>query len=318
MSHAAHALMASSSTAACGVLAGGLAFAGAWGVPFAWPELAQAQQPVTRPEIAPGTGGQEMALQGVGVDERFDATLPADATFRDHEGNTVRLGDIVDGSRPTVLHFVYYSCATVCDLAMNNVATLLTQQPWTVGTDFDVITISMDPHDTTSDASAARGRLLGRYGRTEAERGWHFLVGDEDQIRRLADAVGYRFRWDEATHQFAHPAVLMVLQDSGAVARYLYGLEVPSDDLRLALLEASQNRSMTTSERVLSFCFQYDQHDGRYVVAAWRVMRAGGALTVLLLGGFLGTSWLRERRRSAKAAPGNLPPSTSASTVTRG
>jgi protein SCO1/2 len=197
-----------------------------------------------------------------------------------------------------VLQFVYYSCATVCDLAMNNVASTLTQQPWTVGVDFDVITVSMDPHDTVADAAAARGRLLGRYGRTEAERGWHFLLGDEEQIARLADAVGYRFRWDEVSHQFAHPAVLMVLQDSGAVARYLYGLEVPADDLRLGLLEASQNRWMTTTERVLTFCFRYDQHDGRYVLAAWNIMRAGGALTVLLLGGFLTTYWLRERRRT--------------------
>jgi protein SCO1/2 len=296
MSH--HWLATTRSTA---VLAGGLAFAGAWGTAFD----VDAQQPVTRPEIAPGTGGREQALQGIGVDERFDARVPMEATFRDHEGHVVRLGDIVDGTRPVVLHFVYYSCATVCDLAMNNVATTLTQQQWTVGTDFDVITISMDPRDTVSDAAAARGRLLGRYGRTEAEHGWHFLVGDEDEIARLADAVGYRFRWDEPSQQYLHPAVLIVLQDSGAVARYLYGLEIPSADLRLGLLEASQNRWMTTTERVLTFCFRYDQHDGRYVLVAWNVMRLGGALTVALLGGFLGTYWLRERRRARKIASGS-------------
>ncbi len=294
---AAHALVPSSSTGR--LLVGGLAFAGAWGMPFAVPTRGEAQQPVTRPEIAPGTGGREMALQGVGVDERFDGALPRDATFRDHEGHEVRLGDIVTGARPAVLHFVYYSCATVCDLAMTNVATVLTQQPWTVGTDFDVITVSMDPRDRPADAAAARGRLLGRYGRTEAEQGWHFLVGDATQIQRLADAVGYHFRYDEVTEQYAHPAVLMVLQESGAVARYLYGLEIPADDLRLGLLEAAQNRSMSTSERVLSFCFRYDQHDGRYVLAAWSIMRTGGALTILLLGGFLATHWLRERRRGA-------------------
>lgn len=296
MSFCAHTLVPSSSTA---VLAGGLVFAGAWAVPFFAPSETAAQQPITRPEIAPGTGGQEMALQGVGVDERFDSAVPRDATFRDHAGNPIRIGDIVDGNRPVVLHFVYYSCATVCDLAMNSVAEVLARQPWTIGVDYDVITLSMDPHDTPADASAARGRLLGRYARTEAEHGWHFLVGDADQIQRVADAVGYRFRWDEPTHQFAHPAVVIVLQDSGAVARYLYGIDVPADDMRLALLEASQNRSMTTTERVLSFCFTYSQHDGRYVLAAWNVMRAGGVLTMLVLGGFLVTYWVRERRRSA-------------------
>lgn len=315
MSLAAHALIPSSSTAR--VLAGGLAFAGACAVPFAWPDTLEAQQPVTRPEIAPGTGGQEMALQGVGVDERFDGSLPRDATFRDHEGHEVSLGTVVTGDRPVILHFVYYSCATVCDLAMNDVARVLTQQPWTVGVDFDVVTISMDPRDTPSDAARARGRLLGRYGRTEAEQGWHFLVGDETQIRRLADAVGYRYRWDEPTQQFAHPAVVMILQSSGAVARYLYGIELQSEDVRLGLLEASQNRSLTTTERVLSFCYQYSQHDGRYVIAAWRIMRGGGALTVLLLGGFLGTYWLRERRRAA-AAPGENRPSSTTASAPRG
>ena len=298
MMFAAHTLVPSSSTA---VLAGGLAFAGAWAVPFFAPTAAFAQQPVTRPEIAPGTGGQEMALQGVGVDERFDSSIPRDATFRDHAGNVVRIGDIVQGNRPVVLQFVYYSCATVCDLAMNAVAEVLREQPWTIGVDYDVITISMDPNDAPSAASAARGRLLGRYGRTEAEQGWHFLVGDADQIQRVADSVGYGFRWDELTHQFAHPAVLMILQDSGAVARYLYGIDVPADDVRLGLLEASQNRSMTTTERVLQFCFTYSQHDGRYVLAAWNVMRAGGVLTMLVLGGFLVTYWVRERRRAAAA-----------------
>ncbi len=301
MTFASPTLVPSSSTA---MLAGGLAFAGAWGVPSFVPSFgpsrAEAQQPATRPDIAPGTGGREMALQGVGVDERFDSPVPRDATFRDHEGRTVSIGDIVDGTRPVVLHFVYYSCATVCDLAMNNVATVLTQQPWTVGVDFDVITVSMDPHDAPSDAAAARGRLLGRYGRTEAERGWHFLVGDEDQIHRLAESVGYRYRWDDATSQFAHPGVLMILQSSGAVARYLYGLELPADDVRLGLLEASRDRSLTTTEHVLMFCFQYSEHDSRYVLAAENIMRAGGALTVLLLGTFLGTYWLRERRRSTR------------------
>lgn len=308
----AHTLASSSSTA---VLAGGLAFAGAWASPFAT-TLVEAQQPVTRPAIAPGTGGREMALQGVGVDERFDAALPRDATFQDHDGHTVRLGDLVTGNRPVVLHFVYYSCATVCDLAMNNVAQVLTQQPWTVGVDFDVLTVSMDPHDRPSDAAAARGRLLGRYGRTEAEQGWHFLVGDEANIGALAEAVGYRFRYDAATQQFAHPAVLMILQDSGSVGRYLYGLEVPADDVRLGLLEAAQNHSMTTSERILTFCYRYDQHDGRYVLAAWTIMRTGGALTVLFLGGFLGTYWLRERRRTrAQTASSPRPTSSPASSA---
>lgn len=287
-----------------------LAFAGMAGAS----SVVRAQAPL-RPEIPPGTGGEQMALRGVGVDERFDSAIPRDARFRDHEGRSVSLGDFLDGDRPVILQFVYHSCATVCDMSMNNVATALTQQPWTIGVEYDVITLSMDPHDTPEVAAAARGRLLGRYGRSEAADGWHFLVGDEDEILRVADAVGYRFRWDEPTQQYAHPAVLMILQSSGRVARYLYGLEFASNDVRLALLEGADDRSITTVERVMSFCFRYDQHDSRYVLAAWNLMRAGGVLTMALLFGGLAFLWRREIKKSRSAKPSSVSTDTKTSTV---
>lgn len=263
----------------------------------------RAQAPL-RPEIPPGTGGQQMALRGIGVDERFDSAVPRDARFRDHEGRVVTLGDFLDGQRPVILQLVYHSCATVCDLSMNNLAAVLTQQPWTVGVEYDVVTLSMDPHDTPEVAAAARGRLLGRYARPEAAAGWHFLVGDEDEILRVADSIGYHFRWDEPSQQFAHPAVLMILQSSGRVARYLYGLEFASNDVRLALLEGADDRSITTVERVMQFCFRYDAHDSRYVLAAWNLMRAGGVLTMAVLFGGLGLLWRRELRKSRAASSG--------------
>lgn len=293
-----------------------LAFAGMAGAS----SVVRAQAPL-RPDIPAGTGGEQMALRGIGVDESFDSAVPRDARFRDHEGNSVTLGDFIDGQRPVILQFVYHSCATVCDLSMNNLATALTQQPWTVGVEYDVITLSMDPHDTPAVAAAARGRLIGRYGRPEAARGWHFLVGDEDQILRVADAVGYRFRWDAPTQQYAHPAVLMILQSSGRVARYLHGIEFVPNDIRLALIEGADDRSITTAERVLSYCFRYDAHDSRYVLAAWNLMRAGGVLTMVLLFGGLAVLWRREVKKGRIAAAGaadesKLANATKASTVT--
>jgi protein SCO1/2 len=277
-----------------------LAFAGMAGASG----IARAQAPL-RPEIPPGTGGEQMALRDVGVDERFDSAVPRDARFRDHEGRTVTLGDFLDGQRPVILQFVYHSCATVCDMSMNNVAAVLTQQPWTIGVEYDVITLSMDPHDTPAVAAAARGRLLGRYGREEAATGWHFLVGDEDEILRVADAVGYHFRWDAPTQQFAHPATLMILQSSGRVARYLYGIDFAPNDVRLALLEGADDRSITTAERVMQFCFRYDAHDSRYVLAAWNLMRAGGVLTMTLLFGGLALLWRREMKKGRSSSTGS-------------
>lgn len=259
-----------------------------------------------------------MALRGVGVDERFDSAIPRDARFRDHEDRAVTLGDFLDGDRPVILQFVYHSCATVCDMSMNNLAAVLTQQPWTVGVEYDVITLSMDPHDTPEVAAAARGRLLGRYGRDEAAQGWHFLVGTEDEILRVADAVGYHFRWDAPTQQYAHPAVLMILQSSGRVARYLYGIEFVANDVRLALIEGQDDRFITTAEQVLSFCFRYDAHDSRYVLAAWNLMRAGGVLTMFVLGGGLAVLWRRELKKSRAAVAASANTTKTSTAAARG
>jgi protein SCO1 len=273
------------------------------------PSGAAAQPSVLDPEIPAGTGGEEMLLAGVGVDETFDRSVPADATFLDHEGRAVRLGDVVDGSRPVLLHFVYYGCAIICENAINALAQTLAEQPWTVGMEYDVVTISMDPHDGPAEAASARGRVLGRYGRSEAERGWHFLTGTQAEIARVADAVGYHFRWDEPTQQFAHPAVVTLIAPSGRPARYLYGLELSSNDVRIGLLEAAEGATvMSPVEQALLFCFRWDRHESRYVLWAGNVMRAGGVLTVLLLGGFLFVYWRRERRasRSTTIAPATL------------
>ncbi len=257
-----------------------------------------------RPVIPAGTGGAEQILQEVGVDQSYETPIPLDATFRDHEGNTVTLGSLWHSDRPALLQFVYYSCATVCDVALNATASVLVQQPRTVGVDVDVYTISMDPRDTPRAASDARGRILGRYGRAEAAQGWHFLVGDEQQIARVAQAVGYRFRWDESSQQFAHPGVLMVLRAGEAprVGRYLFGIEHTSNDVRMGLAEAADGRTLDPVESALLYCFRFDAHEGRYVVAAWRVMRVGGGLTLLLVLGVLAGFWRRElRARSAES-----------------
>lgn len=291
----------------------------------ALPAPAVAQPSVVRPEIPPGTGGEEMLLAGVGVDETFDRAVPADASFLDHDGRAVRLGDIVDGTRPVLLHFVYYNCAIVCENALTSLAQTLATQPWTVGLEFDVVTISMDPRDGPAAAADARGRVLGRYGRAEADRGWHFLTGTAVEIARVSDAVGYRFRWDEATQQFAHPAAVVLLAPSGRPARYLYGLEVAPNDVRIGLVEAAEGASVSTVDRALLFCFRWDRHESRYVLAAWNVMRAGGVLTVFLLGGTLLYFWRRERRRDAggrspasRTETGAVLPATASATMGRG
>ncbi len=263
---------------------------------------AQGPSAPIRPDIPPGTVPDE--IPGVGIEEDFETAIPADARFVDHEGRQVRFGDYFDGVRPVVLMLVYHQCASFCDMALRGMSESLAQQPWTVGIEYDVVTLSIDPRDTPTVLAEARTRTLGRYGREEAEHGWHFIGGTESEIRRVTDAIGYRYQWDERTQQFAHPGVFTVLQPSRRVSRYLYGLEFPFNDVRIALMEASEGRHLPTSEQLirasLLYCFRWDHADGRYVLMAWRLMRLGGVVTVVVLGGMLFTFWRRERKRTSK------------------
>lgn len=270
-----------------------------------------------RPVIAPGTGGAEMILREVGVDETYESPVPSDASFRDHEGRSVTFGELWNSDRPAILQFVYYQCATTCDVALTGTTSVLINQPRSVGIDVDVYTISMDPRDTPAAAAEARGRILGRYGRAEAAEGWHFLVGDEAQIQRVAEAVGYRFRWDEPSQQFAHPAVMMILRagPEARVGRYLYGIEQSPNDVRIGLAEAADGRTVDAAEAALLYCFMYDAQQGRYVVMAWRIMRIGGGLTALLLVSVLLWFW-RNELRGRRAKTDSEPTATPAETVT--
>jgi protein SCO1/2 len=260
---------------------------------------------------AQAMGTQEEAtpreLRSVKVDEQLDAQVPLDASFHDIDGKTVRLGDLIDGKRPTLLTFAYFNCPVLCSLILNSAASSMAKIPWTIGQEFDVITISIDPHETAERARSKREGLLSSYGRPEAAHGWHFLMGDEAQIARVTDAVGYRFHYDDETKQFAHPGTLVLVQPNGRVSRYLYGLEYPPNDLRMGLLEASQGKLISTTEQVLLFCYRYDAHQGRYVIMANRVMQIGAALTALLLGGALALFWSRERKKMLLAASPSLP-----------
>lgn len=180
-------------------------------------------------------------LENVGVDEHLERRIPLDLPFRDHTGRRVTLGEIIRGDRPILLNLVYHSCPSFCSLVLDGTEAALAQQPWTVGEDFDVITVSIDPRDTPEVAADRRRRTLYRYGRSAAERGWHFLVATETlsereltgaygrfpEIQRLTEAVGFRYQWMPAQRQYAHPGVIMLLTPDGRVARYLYGLEYP-------------------------------------------------------------------------------------------
>ena len=242
-------------------------------------------------------------LSNVGVDEHLGAFIPLDVKLRDHRGQDVQLRDLVRGRRPIVLNLMYHRCAMLCSIVLDGLVDGLRGIEWSVGDKLDVITLSIDPHDTSAVATRKREQVLTRYDRASAEQGWHFLVGDEASIRRVADAVGFEYRWDAAQEQWIHPAAIFLLTADGRIARYLYGVEFSPQDLRFGLLEASEGRSISTTERILLFCYHYDATGRRYTLMVPRVMRASGVVLLVAVSGLLGAMWRRDRRRRASLDP---------------
>lgn len=264
-------------------------------------------------------------IENVDVEEHLDEAIPLDVEFTDHRGEKVTLRDYFDGERPVVLTFAYHTCPTLCSLVLDATRRGLTTQDWTAGQEYQVVTISIDPEETVEAAAAKRRETIAAYragadavlteienaadGETIArdavviERGeveWHFLVGSEESIETVTEAAGYRYFYDEFRKQYAHPAAVMFLTPDGKLARYLYGLRLEHNDVRLALLESSEGRSISTGERFLLYCYAYDGEQSGYVLVAMNIMKIGGALTVLIVGAFLIFFWRRERKNAAR------------------
>ena len=222
-------------------------------------------------------------LKQVGIDQKLNQTIPLNLTFRDENGQTVQLAQFF-GHKPVILTLVYYNCPMLCTQVLNGVESGLKELQTDIGKQFEVVTVSIDPTESHVLAKVKQEMYVGMYGRPDAAQGWHFLTGDEPQIKQLADAVGFRYAYDPDTKQFAHASAIMLLTPEGKISRYFYGIQYPSRDLRLGLVEASEGKIGTPVDQVLLFCYHYDPATGKYGLLISRVIQAGGALTVLILG----------------------------------
>lgn len=274
------------------------------------PPKTGATDPVTNPDGTVDIGKPVVppGLEDVGVQEHLDGQIPLDAVFHDQTGRMVRFGDLLDGKRPMVLTLAYHTCPTVCSLVLSQTVESLKHVEWSVGKEYTAVTLSFDPRETLERTAAKRNDLLHDYARPGAESGWTFLTGNDANIHRVTDAVGFKYHYVEREQQFAHPTVIVIVKPNGQVARYLYGLEYSPKDVKLGLLEASNGRSITTVDRILLYCYHYDPNAGRYAIVATRVMQVGAGLAGLALIAFLATFWIKElltkraQRRDAPAA----------------
>jgi len=237
-------------------------------------------------------------LDGVGIEEHLGHQVDLNLTFTAENGYPVRLGDYFHKGKPVVLDLIYYSCPMLCNLILNGQTTAFRQLKWTPGDEFEVVTISIDPNESFDLARKKKAVYLSDYGRPAP--GWHFLVDKDGNSQRLAQLVGFKYKYDERQGQFAHAAAIMVLTPEGKVARYLYGVNYRQMDLRFALAEASENRTTMSVEKILLYCYHYDPQAGAYVLFASNVMKAGGVLTILAIAFFLRRMILVERKRTAR------------------
>jgi protein SCO1 len=241
------------------------------------------------------------AATDVSLDQKLDAPVPLDVSFKDEAGRTVRFGEYF-GKQPIVLMMPFFKCKGICVLELEGMLRAFNELKYKVGKDFQAVVISINPKEVPEDAADRKAEYLSILNYKGAEKGWHFLTGDEKNIKRVADTVGFRYKYDPKTDQYAHPAGLIVITPSGKVSKYMYGVTFSPRDLRLALTEAGENKIGTLADKFLVFCYDYDPTHGKYGLAVMRLVQTAGIGTVLVLGTFMVLMFRMEKRRALGAA----------------
>jgi len=249
------------------------------------------------------------ALEGVGIDQRLNAQVPLDTMVRDEAGRDVPLSTFFHSGKPVLLAPVYYRCPMLCSEILSGMVSALRVVSLNPGRDFEVVALSFDPKDTPDIAAEKKENYLRRYRRPDTANGWHFLTGTEANVRAITDALGFHYKYDPKTDQYAHASAIMILTPAGKVSKYFYGVEYSPRDLRLGLVEASNEKIGTPVDEVLLFCFHYDPTTGKYGAMTMNLVRGSG-VAVVLVGGLAIVFALRResraRRNMRQAGPARI------------
>ena len=241
-------------------------------------------------------------LVGVTITEHLDEILPLELEFTDEQGEPVKLADYFQGEQPVILQMGYYRCPMLCNLVLNEaISGLSGVEDLSAGKDFKLLSVSVNPKEGPELAKVKREGYLLEYNRDGASRGFHFLVGSEENSKTLADAVGFQYRL-QPDGEYAHAAALFIITPDGRISRYLYGVGFEPRTLRFALMEGAEGRIGSTLQRFILWCHIYDPESGNYVLLAFRIMQLGGIVTLFLLVSGVGWLWLRDRDRSLPQA----------------
>ena len=256
--------------------------------------------PAVMKDVGTGPGLDASAtpeiLKHVGIEQRIGVSLPLDLEFNDETGTPVSLGSYF-GDKPVILTLVYYDCPMLCTEVLNGLNRSLAPLNYSIGEEFEVVTVSFDPRESPTLASQKKAVYTQRYGRPGTGEGWHFLTGEAPAIDALTESVGFNYVYDETDGQFVHGSAIMIISPKGTVSHYFFGIEYPSEDIRLALIESSEEKLGNVFDQIMLYCFNYDPEQGRYGVAIMNAMRLAGLATLLAMGSFMVVMFKRDRRR---------------------
>jgi len=235
-------------------------------------------------------------LKQIGINQKMGAQIPMDISFSDESGREVTLRRYL--GKPVILALVYYQCPSLCNMVLNGLLRSVKSLDLNAGKEYEVVAISFDPRETPRMAAAKKQTYVTEYDRPGTENSWHFLTGPERSSKLLADSVGFHYVYDSVSNQYAHGSAIMILTASGRVARYFYGINYPSRDLRLGIVEASSEKIGTVTDQVLLYCFHYDPATGKYALVVMNVLRLAALITLGVLVTFMLVMFRRDFRGS--------------------
>ncbi|KYG69192.1 photosynthetic protein synthase I [Bdellovibrio bacteriovorus] len=243
-------------------------------------------------------------LEGVGIDEKLGGKIDLSLKVKDDNGQEVTLGSFFDGKHPVIISPVYFSCPGLCNFHLNGLtdALKLMDKNWTVGKKYKILSMSFDSKETPDLAAKKKETYIKLYERPEAASGWHFVTADESAVQAITQSLGFKFKWDETAKEWAHASAAVIITPDGTISRYLPGIMFNPQDIKLALNEATEGKIGSIVDNLVLYCFKYDPHQSKYTLAAFNLMKVGGAVMVLVMVLWLLPFYIRSRRSKNNAA----------------
>lgn len=237
-------------------------------------------------------------LKDVGIDEKIGQNIDLNLQVTDEVGNKVALSHFFKAHKPVIISPVYFSCPGLCNFHLNGLTDTLKLVDWSPSNQFEVVAFSFDAKETPAVALKKKESYMKVYNRAGTENGWHFVTADQDTITKFTQSVGFKFKWNEKAGEWSHASAAIVVSPEGKISRYLHGIQFEPRDMKLALNEASNGKVGTIVDSVMLFCFKYDNHQSKYGLQVYNLMKLAGAITVIALALWLIPVMIRARREN--------------------